>query len=118
MQQMNQVLQMVNSSTVPALSAKDAQAVAHHQKEQPKRRIGFQTQSKEQMIQALYRNGDITEGEKLAPKSEVVNIKKRQENQKITDFYKELEQLGVVEHRRGRGYYAVADYQTAINSIK
>ena len=70
------------------------------------------------MIQALYRNGDITEGEKLAPKSEVVNIKKRQENQKITDFYKELEQLGVVEHRRGRGYYAVADYQTAINSIK
>jgi len=118
MQQMNQVLQMINSSTVPTLGTKDVQAVVHHQEEQPKRQIGFQAQSKEQMIQALYRNGDITEGEKLAPKSEVVNIKKRQENQKLTDFYKELEQLGVVEHRRGRGYYAVADYQTAINNIR
>ena len=118
MQQMNKVLQMINSSTVPTLDIKQVQTVAQYQDEKPKRQIGFKAQNKQEMLQALYRNGDITEGEKLAPKSEIVNIKKRQENQRITDFYKELEELGVVEHRRGRGYYAVADYQTAINSIR
>jgi len=81
---------------------------------------GKNKKNKEEMINALYKSGAVQEGEKLAPKSAVVNIKKRQQNQILTDFYKELEQLGVVENRglgRNGGYYAVADYQTALNKL-
>jgi DNA-binding transcriptional regulator YhcF (GntR family) len=70
------------------------------------------------MITALYADGTVTAGEKLAPKSLVVDVKKRVENQKLTDFYKELQEQNIVEFKRGMGYYAVADYQTAISCIK
>ena len=117
MQQMNDILVMV------------AQTGAIAQMPQPQstpisapttRKIGFQAQSKEQMIQALYKHGNVNGGDKLASKNNVVNIKKRQENQKLTDFYKELVDIGIIENRgmgRNGGYYAVADYQTALNSI-
>jgi hypothetical protein len=81
---------------------------------------GKNKKTKEEMIIALYKDGAVQEGGKLAPKSAVVNTKKRQQNQMLTDFYKELESLNVVENRglgRNGGYYAVADFQTALNKI-
>jgi DNA-binding transcriptional regulator YhcF (GntR family) len=69
------------------------------------------------MLQALYKGGDIREGEKLAPKSLVVDVKKRVENQKLTDFYKELQEQDIIEFKRGMGYYAKKDYNTALSII-
>jgi DNA-binding transcriptional regulator YhcF (GntR family) len=69
------------------------------------------------MLTKLYADGTIEGGEKLAPKSAVVNVKRRAENQKLTDFYKVLERNDIVEFKRGVGYFAKTDYQTALNLI-
>ena len=127
MQHMNDVLMTVATTgavapmvapTPPTITPTEPIAIPTPQK----RKIGFDTQSvsKEKMIQALYKDGGVSSGEKLASKNNVVNTKKRQENQKLTDFYKELVEDGIVENRglgRNGGYYAIADYQTALNSI-
>ena len=118
MKQMNEVLQMINSSVVPSFGMTQPQELNYQEPQE--RKIGFMANSKEEMINALYKGGAVQEGGKLAPKSAVVNTKKRQQNQKLTDFYKELEQLGVIENRglgRNGGYYAVTDYQTALSVV-
>ena len=88
--------------------------------EQKKTKKRYKAITKEQVLQALYNNGAIGAGNKLTPKSSIVNTKKRQENQRATNYYKEFERLGIIENRglgRNGGYYAVADYQTALNTI-
>jgi len=119
--QMNDVLAIMANSQpltfgmgMPQVQAKREE----YQKEEPKRQIGFKAIDKEQMLTALYADGTIAPNEKLAPKSLVVNVKKRAENQMLTDFYKELEQNDIVEFKRGLGYFAKADYETALNTIK
>ena len=118
MQQMNDILVMVaQTGAVAPIATPTPQPTPISI---PKRTIGFKAQTKEEMIQALYKQGDVSGGDKLEAKNNVVNTKKRQENQKLTDFYKELVDIGVIENRgvgRNGGYYAVADYQTALNSI-
>lgn len=118
--QMNEVLKLFSQSqplnfTMP----QPMPQVAQHQEptEAPQRKIGFQANSKEEMLSILFGNGEIKPSEKLAPKSLVVDITKRQENQRLTDFYKELVSVGVIENRTGKGYYATADYQTALSAI-
>ena len=123
-EQLNNTLMMLSSAS-GTLTTADAVTVIEPVAQPPrprKRQIGFTTEakSKEKMIQALYKDGGVSSGEKLAPKNTVVNTKKRQENQKLTDFYKELVEDGIVENRglgRNGGYYAVADYKTALKSI-
>jgi hypothetical protein len=119
-EQLNQVISVLSQMNMiqPLAQMATPQQVAQHQEPKPTRKIGFQTPSKKEMITALYADGTVTAGEKLAPKSLVVDVKKRVENQKLTDFYKELQEQNIVEFKRGMGYYAVADYQTAISCIK
>jgi len=119
--QMNEVLNaFANSQPInfTGMPMPQVQAKREEYQEEPKRQIGFKAPNKEQMLTALYADGTIAPSEKLAPKSLVVDVKKRVENQRLTDFYKELEQNDIVEFKRGLGYYAVADYQTALSTIR
>jgi len=124
--QMNDVLAIMANSQPLAFSGMGMPQVQakkeEYQTEEPKRQIGFSvTDTKESMIQALYADGAISVGNKLTPKSSIVNTKKRQENQRATNYYKEFERLGIIENRglgRNGGYYAVADYQTALSTIR
>jgi len=122
--QMNEVLQLMASSQPLSFNMPMPQVQAKREEltEEPKRQIGFSvTDTKESMIQALYADGAISVGNKLTPKSSIVNTKKRQENQRATNYYKEFERLGIIENRglgRNGGYYAVADYKTALDTIR
>jgi len=119
MQQMNQVLSAINSNTTPTFQQPTSPQVQGHREPTPQtRKIGFQAQSKEDMLNRLFQDGNIEEGSKLASKAQVIDVKKRQENQNLTDFYKELEQKGIVENRTGHGYFAKVDYQTALNALR
>jgi len=124
--QMNEVLQLMAGSQPLSFAGIGMPQVQptreEYIQEEPKRKIGFNvTDSKESMLQALYNNGAISAGSKLMPKSSIVNTKKRQENQRATNYYKEFERLRIIENRglgRNGGYYATTDYQTALNIIK
>ncbi len=117
MQQLNQVLEFVAKGNQIDPYAMQTASTPTAEPIQEERKIGFQASSKEEMLSILFGNGEINPSEKLAPKSLVVDITKRQENQRLTDFYKELVNIGVIENRVGKGYYAITDYQTALKAI-
>jgi hypothetical protein len=82
------------------------------------RRVGFVTSlNDEDYITALYANGIIKEGDKLTPKSKVINPNSRREDEKIRAIYNKLLESDVIEYKPSQGYYARADYETALRAI-
>jgi hypothetical protein len=117
MMQMNQVLQMINKSTSPTFDLQHPQAVAEHKEEQPQRQIGFRAESQEELIRGLYQNGYLKENDKLISKSMLINPKDRTEDKFYKDVMKQLDQNGIVEFKRGHGYYAKASLDEALRVI-
>jgi len=84
--------------------------------EEPKRK-GNVTDSKESYLQALYNNGAIGAGEKLVSKNNIIDTKDRKINQRVANYNKEFEKLGIIKSKKGFGYYATTDYQTALEKL-
>lgn len=112
MMQMNRVLQMVNSSTVPTMNI--SQEVAEHQ---PQREIGFRANSKEEIITRLFQGGAVEADEKLTTKEKVVGKPSRSRNEAVSEVYKILVDRGAIKRDGNKGYFAKTDYQTALNLI-
>lgn len=71
--------------------------------------------NKEEIIYKLFLNGEAKKGDKLTAKGELINIKNRAENEKMVALYSELERLGLINNKTGRGYYALVDYTSLTN---
>jgi len=118
MQQMNQVLQMINSSTVPTLDIKQVQTVAHHQEEQPQRKIGFIASSEEDLVKGLFQDGYLKANDKLTSKTMLIDINNRTEDKTYKEVMRKLSTHGIVEFKRGHGYYATETKGTLENALR
>jgi len=78
------------------------------------RRIGFNTISTDEIIKALYDNGNIKEGEKLISKTHIINPQNRTEDKNYKMVVNELVDSGYIEFKKGYGYYAIAPYTSVI----
>jgi len=84
----------------------------------PQRKMGFVANMREgDIVRALYADGDIKEGEKVVSKTKIIDVKSRTQDRAYKEVVKKLSDSGVVEFKRGHGYYAKADYETALSVI-
>lgn len=118
--QINEVLKLFSQTQPLNFSMpQPVPQVAQYQEptEAPQRKIGFQLQSEEELIKALWNEGKIKEGKKLTPKSKVINPNNRKQDEHIRALYTTLQEAGAIEFKPSRGYFAKTDLQTAINLI-
>lgn len=118
--QMNEVLRLFSQTQPLNFSMPQPMPqVAQHEEltEAPRRKIGFKMQSEEELIKALWNEGKINKGKKLTPKSKIINPNNRKQDEHIRALYTTLQEQGVVEFKPSKGYYATADYQTALSAI-
>jgi len=115
MQQMNEVLKMINSNVVPTMSNNNqGQAVA----EPKERQIGFVANSQEDIIKGLFQDGYLKETDKLTSKTMLININDRTEDKNYKEVMKKLSSNGIVEFKRGHGYYASETKGTLENALR
>jgi len=114
MRQMNDMLQMF--STMQSMGNIQQPTPPKMEKSET-RQIGFKALNEIEKVEKLWNHGKVEEGQKLVSKTALIDVKNRQENQAMTDFYKRLEEFDIVEFRRGVGYFAKADYDTAISLV-
>ena len=113
MVQMNQVLQMISSSTAQNFN-QPTQVVAEQKQEKV---IGFRIESDEDLVRNLFQNGYLKEGDKLTSKTMLIDVNNRTESDKYREVMKTLKDSGVVEFKRGSGYYALSGVDTALGAI-
>jgi hypothetical protein len=70
-----------------------------------------------ELIKALYNDGAIKSEKKLTPKSAIINVHNRREDEQIRNLYNQLQEANMIEFKPSKGYYAVADYQTALSVV-
>ena len=100
------------------IQAIEAPLIISEYEDSPQRKMGFVANlTQEDMVKALYANGEVKEGDKLVPKTKIINKNRRREDEKIRAVYNQLLESGIVEYRPSRGYYAKADYETALKAI-
>ena len=102
------VKRMINNQEV---QHKNQQPLQQHQ--EPRKRI-----TEENTINRLWKNGVIKTAEKLTPKKDVININKRKEVEKLSKIYKALIKVGAIELRGNKGYYALKDYDEALELFR
>lgn len=68
--------------------------------------------NKEEMTFKLFKNGKAKQGDFLTPKTDLIDVKDRKENQKMVALYKELEGMNLVEFKTGIGYKALVNYSS------
>ena len=56
-------------------------------------------------------------GDKISPKTQLVDVKKRSETKMYETAMKELTALGVVDYKRGRGYFLSMDIDKAVGIL-
>ena len=115
MVQMNQVLQMISSSTAQNFN-QPIQAVAEQEKV-IERQIGFRANSKEEIVTRLFQGGAVEENEKLTTKDKVVGKPSRSRNEAVSEVYKILVDRGAIKRDGNKGYFAKTDYQTALKML-
>ncbi len=87
------------------------------QMQEPKsRQMGF-IQNDNEIVMALYRGGDVKEGDKLTPRSQIINTNSRKESDKLKYIYNELVEGGVIQRNGNKGYYAVGSLEDALQAI-
>ena len=77
-----------------------------------KEKIKKEEFNKEEMTFKLFKNGKAKVGDFLTPKTDLINVKDRKENEKMVAFYKELEGMNLVEFKTGTGYKALVNYSS------
>lgn len=115
MQQMNEVLQAVNKGTSPTIQQPTAQQVEHE--EPVKRQIGFKLESEEEIVKALFKNGEVKAGDKLVSKTQIINIKDRSEDKHYKQTLKKLTDNQVAKFKVGHGYYALGGLNEALRAL-
>jgi len=73
--------------------------------------------NQDEIVKALYANGKVEEGDKIVSKTKIIDVKSRTQDRAYKEVVKKLSDSGVVEFKRGHGYYAKADYETALSVI-
>jgi len=68
--------------------------------------------NKEEITFKLFKNGKAKRGEFLTPKTELINVKDRKENEEMVALYKKLEGMNLVEFKTGTGYKALVNYSS------
>jgi len=65
-----------------------------------------------ELVQALFKDGRIAKDDKLALKKEVIDIRDRQQENQFRRVCKELKELGAIEYRDRKGYFALLEFDT------
>ena len=84
----------------------------------PTKKIGFESQIDsldKQILQSLYKGGNIKKGEKLVSNQQISTNTKI--GNYIRELNKELVQKSIVGYENGRGYFAKMEYKEALNLI-
>jgi hypothetical protein len=102
-------IQQVIYQTQPQVQTKQTTPI--YTSQTSPRRIGFNTIDKDEIIKALYDNGNIKEGEKLISKTHIINPQNRTEDKNYKMVVNDLVDSGYIEFKKGYGYYAVAPYE-------
>jgi DNA-binding GntR family transcriptional regulator len=92
---------------------------AEHQVQQepkPMKKIGFKINDKDDLIKNILDNVEKS-GDKLPPKTSLINIKNRRHKTIYEKTMKDLKGMGVVEYKRGSGYYMAIDKDVAQREI-
>ena len=81
------------------------------------RRMGF-VANKEEIVSKLFDGGNLSNGDKLIGKADVVNIKDRSQEKLYREVLQELKNEGIVTYAVGTGYTANSSYKNALTALK
>lgn len=81
------------------------------------RQMGF-VANKEAIVSKLFDNGNLSNGDKLVGKADVVNIKDRSQEKLYREVLQELKNEGIVTYSVGTGYTANSSYKNALTALK
>ena len=70
------------------------------------------------ILELLYSGIDEREDNKLTSKTQIINVKNRTEDRHYKKVMKTLEKKGIVQFKKGHGYYALKGHNDAINALK
>jgi len=65
-----------------------------------------------ELVKELFKNGRVNKDDKLALKKDIIDIRDRQQEIQFRKVCKELKEIGVIEYRDRKGYYALVDFET------
>jgi hypothetical protein len=115
MQHMNEVLTMIANQ--PNSSFSSFNQPLPQEPTEPTRKIGFQAQSNMEIVSKLFNEGNVKNKGKLISKTKIIDVRNRTEDRNYKDVTSQLLEAGAISFKTGHGYYAVADYQTALSVV-
>jgi hypothetical protein len=98
------------------LSQVDTKYAEHQAQQKPMKRIGFNIEDKDDLIKNILDNVERS-GDKLPSKTNLIDIKNRRHKNLYEKTMRDLKGMGVVEYKRGSGYYMAVDRDTAKQEI-
>ncbi len=73
--------------------------------------------TKEELIRELWKNGKVKRGQKLTPKTEIIDVKDWKNEKKIREIYKELKVKNAVKLKTAQGYFALTEMEEVLKKI-
>jgi len=70
-----------------------------------------------EIVTRMFQGGLVGAGDKLTPRAKVLTANNRSENEKVSKIYNTLVDNGIIERVGNKGYFAKADYQSALKAI-
>ena len=106
--------QALHAQNVPV---QPTQQVAQHQEPQqeeykPMKKIGFAVNNRDDLINKIFEDVE-SRGDKLPSKTSLVNTQKRNETKIYENTMRELKAVGIVDYKRGKGYFLAVDKDVA-----
>ena len=111
--QMYEAIEMMAKTSMPNFAPQAQFERVAYQESQPKQ---IEADSKTDMINLILDNVSNV-GDKISPKTQLVDVKKRSETKMYETAMKELTDLGVVDYKRGRGYFLSMDIDKAVGIL-
>jgi len=105
-----------NINTIDTVITNESQTVAPATA--TSRKIGFNVNDNYEIVTRMFQGGLVSAGDKLTPRAKVITANNRSENERVTKIYNTLADNRIIERVGNKGYFAKADYQTALNIIK
>ena len=105
-----------NINTIDTVITNESQTVAPATA--TSRKIGFNVNDNYEIVTRMFQGGLVSAGDKLTPRAKVITVNNRSENERVTKIYNTLADNGIIERVGNKGYFAKADYQTALNTIR
>jgi predicted RNA-binding protein len=112
--QMYEAIEMMAKTSMPNFTPQaQFERVAY---QEPQRVKQIEANSKTDMINLILNNVSNV-GDKILPKTQLIDVKKRSETKMYETAMKELTDLGVVDYKRGRGYFLSVDIDKAVGIL-